>query len=474
MDGPITYKAAPTLAKFHASDAFVRGIIGPIGSGKSSAAVVEVIQRAMRQEPGPDGVRRTRVAIIRNSYRELKDTTLATFRGWVPPEIVLWREVDMSLSLKFNDINCEILFRALDRPDDVKKLLSLELTFAWVNEAKEIPRSVIDMLQGRVGRYPALRDGGPTWSGIIMDTNPPDNDGWWFKLFEEDRPEGWEIWRQPSGLSPEAENIANLPENYYQRLMPGKSQEWIDIFVHGNYGFTVDGKPIYPEYNDVVHSKPGPWKPTPGIPIQVGIDFGLTPAAVLGQAQPSGQMVWFDELVTEEMGAVRFGEQLGQLLRGTYPGFSVNITGDPAGDHRSQVDERTPYDVLHAAGLMAQKASTNDFELRRSSVVVALQRMTMAGDPGLILIGPQVPMLRKGMMGGYAYKRIQVSGRERYHDKPDKNIYSHVAEAGQYLMDGAGLTHKVLDGVTRQRAPRVNASMGHGRRRGKHPAEAFA
>ena len=474
MDGPIEYKASKTCAKFHASDLFVRGLVGPIGSGKSTACCIEMIQRAMRQEPGPDGIRRSRWAVIRNSYRELKDTTLATWTGWVPPEFGSWREVDMSFTLKFNDINLEILFRALDRPDDVKKLLSLELTGAWVNEAKEIPRSVIDMLQGRIGRYPSLRNGGPTWYGIIMDTNPPDNDGWWFKLFEEEQPEGWALWKQPSGLSPEAENIENLPPDYYKKLMPGKTQEWIDIFVHGNYGFTVDGKPVYPEYNDNVHTKAGPWDPTPGVPIQVGLDFGLTPAALLGQVQASGQMVWFDELVTEDMGAVRFGDDLGQMLRSEYPKFQFNITGDPSGDIRSQVDERTPYDVLHAAGIMAQKASTNDFELRRSSVVTALQRMTMTGEPALVLIKEQVPMCRKGMMGGYAYKRVQVSGRERYHDKPDKTIYSHVCEAGQYLMDGAGLTSKILDGPTNARPPRVNASMRHRRGRGRQPAEAFA
>lgn len=69
-------------------------------------------------------------------------------------------------------LDAEVLFLALDRPQGVKKLLSLELTGAWVNEAREMPRAVADMLQARVGRYPPVRGGGPTWSGS-SPTPPP-------------------------------------------------------------------------------------------------------------------------------------------------------------------------------------------------------------------------------------------------------------------------------------------------------------
>ena len=74
--------------------------------------------------------------------------------------------------------------------------------------------------------------------------------------------------------------------------------------------------------------------------------------------------------------------------------------------------------------------------LRREAVAQALNRM-IDGAPGLI-IHPQCRMLRKAMAGAYAYRRVQVGGDERFRDKPDKNMYSHVAEAAQYLMLGAG------------------------------------
>jgi hypothetical protein len=47
-------------------------------------------------------------------------------------------------------------------------------------------------------------------------------------------------------------------------------------------------------------------------------------------------------------------------------------------------------------------------------------------------------MVRKGFNGGYRYRKLQVSGGERYSDEPEKNKYSHPHDALQYLLLGAG------------------------------------
>jgi hypothetical protein len=219
------------------------------------------------------------------------------------------------------DLDLEVIFLALDRPDDISKLLSMELTGAWINEAREVPKAVVDGLTGRVGRYPSMMMGGSNWSGIIADTNPPDNDHWWYNLAEEVHPKGWEFFKQPSGLSPEAENRENLPKDYYERQVSGKDEDWIKVYVHGEYGFVRDGKPIYPEFIDSLHCQE--FDLIPGLPIFVGIDFGLTPAAVFAQRTPMGQWRWHSELVTEDMGAVRFGELLKEAMLQRYPGYRI-------------------------------------------------------------------------------------------------------------------------------------------------------
>jgi hypothetical protein len=437
----IRYRASPALWIFHQDDSFVRGVMGPVGSGKSTACCWELFRRLQEQEPGPDGIRRSRWAVVRNTYRELSDTTVKTWLDWFD-DVGDFVNQDMVHRIKFADVEAELLFRALDRPADVKKLLSLELTGAWVNEAREVPRAVIDMLQGRVGRYPSKREGGPTWLGVIMDTNPPDSDHWWYRLFEEVAPDGWRLFRQPSGRGADAENLENLPDGYYDRLQAGKDDEWIAVYVDGEYGFISEGRPVYPEFRDHLHVAKESIEVLDGTPVVIGIDFGLTPAAVFGQRDVRGRWRWIHELVTEDMGAVRFGELLQNEMASRFPACEFQVWGDPAGDQRAQTDETTPFQILRARGIKARPAPSNDFTLRRESVATPLSRL-VDGEPGL-LISPSCTTLRKAMGGGYCYKRVQVTGDERFHDKPDKNQYSHVADAAQYLMLGAGEGRAIL------------------------------
>jgi hypothetical protein len=426
----------PTIARFFASSAFVRGLRGPVGSGKSTACCFEIMRRAKEQLIAPDGVRHSRWAVIRNTYPELKTTTIKTWHGLVPQNLGRW--VDQgppTHHLRFDDVDLEVLFLALDSPGDVAKLLSLELTGAWINEAREVPKAVLDALTTRVGRYPSARIGGPSWFGVLMDTNPPDTDHWWFRLAEEDRPNGFEFFAQPSGLSAEAENLPNLPPGYYERQIAGKTEDWIRVYVHGDYGFVQEGKPVVPEYRDGMHCKE--FELDARLPLVVGADFGLTPAAVIGQRHHSGQIRWRYELVTEDMGAKRFAGELRAFLAAHVPELEVErFVGDPSGDNRSQTDEHTVFQILRAEGLPFVPASTNDFTLRRDAVGHAFARL-IDGEPACI-VHPDCKVLRKGLMGGYQMARIQVAGAERYQDKPVKNMFSHVCEAQQYGMLGLG------------------------------------
>jgi hypothetical protein len=419
----------------------------------------EIWSKAQLQEPDEEGVRRTRWAVVRNTYRELRDTTLKTWLDWFREDWVGdFRYGDMTHHIKTNNpdgtrTDMEIMFRALDRPADAKKVLSLELTGAWVNEAREVPKSIIDALADRTGRYPPKNIVAPTWRGLFMDTNAPDSDHWWFKLAEEERPEGWEFFRQPPGLievdgkwqtNPEAENLDNIETDYYVTRCSGKTRDYIKVYYCNEYGFVQDGKPIYPEYTDHVHCAAEELEPIKGLTIYVGIDFGLTPAAVFGQRTISGQWRWIDELVTEDMGTVRFAELLNPMVRHKYRGFEFEFYGDPAGDSRAQTDETTPFQILHGRGILAYPAPSNDPVIRREAVALPLMRL-IDGQPGLI-ISPRCVITRKGMAGGYAYRRLQIAGQERFHDKPDKNRFSHPCEAAQYMMLGAGEGQAVLMG----------------------------
>ncbi len=457
--------AGPTIAAFHKSEAFVRGIMGPIGSSKSTACVMEILSRAMEQKPSSNGQRKSRWAVIRNSYPELKTTTLKTWNQWVPSHYgKLTMDSPIRHYVSTSELELEILFIALDRDEDVKKLLSLELTGAWINEAREVPKAILDGLTGRVGRFPPVNDGGCTWSGIIMDTNPPDDQSWWYATAEnpDGPPEGWGFFRQPGGRSPNAENRKNLPPNYYERLIPGKSQEWIQVYVDGDYGYLIEGKPVYPMFRDRTHVPDDAIEPIAGYPMLIGADFGLTPAAILGQKTPNGRWLIFDEFVTDDCGIIRFAELLTKHVAQYWSHIPVD-TGfcDPAGTQKSQLDERTALEIMKLYTPWTWKVTnTNLLSVRLEVVRNSLNRL-VDGEPGLS-ISKRCKVLRKGFSSGYHYKLIQSGNGTQAHSEPNKNMYSHPHDGLQYLLLGGG-EHSVMMGrdKMRKKGERTQMAVGY-------------
>jgi hypothetical protein len=463
-----SYKPDGSVIKsFMKSDIFFRGIRGPVGSGKSVACCVEVFRRALAQQPNAAGIRKSRWAIIRNTNPQLRTTTIKTWLDWFPEAD--WGRFTWSVPythhIRKADLDVEVLFLALDRPEDVKKLLSLELTGVWVNEAREVPKSIIDACTMRVGRFPSMREGGPSWTGVIADTNAPEEDHWWPIMAGEvpipdhipreqalmlRRPDNWEFFTQPAAMlevkgedgaivdyerNNLAENQQHMMKTYYSNLIRGKTKSWIDVYVMNKLGMIQDGKPVYPMFAAETHIAKEEIPVAASMPLYVGIDFGLTPAAVFAQ-KVRGRWFVLSEIVAIDMGVVRFAELLRTEIATRFDACSeVLMYGDPAGDFRAQTDESTPFQILRGAGLRAYPTHSNSVDLRLEAVTSQLTKMA-DGKPALLL-DRRCPTLIKGFEGGYSYKRMEVSG-ERYADKPDKNMFSHVHDAFQYLLLGAG------------------------------------
>lgn len=457
----VTYTPPGPVGKaFIKSDAFVCAIKGPIGSGKSVACVMKLIRNTQKQAILKDGWRRRRTAVIRNTYAELRTTTIKTWHQWVPPSEGTYRETappTHHIIDQGNKIDWEVMFIALDRPDDVRKLLSLELSDAWINEAREVPKAILDGLTGRVGRFPRQEEGGCTDPMIVLDTNPPDTDHWWYRLAEEPSPADveetrdledqlrrlgalradqplYEWFAQPGGEDQNAENLQNLPPGYYLKAKAKKTPEWVKVYVNAAYGFVLDGRAVYPEYRDNIHCRD--FDANPHLALHIGCDWGLTPAALFAQQMPNGQWRKHSELVTDNMGIIRFAVEMQRHIALFYPNYKIGtFTGDPSGP-RSGSDERTPFEILAAHKLFCKPAQTNDPTLRIEAARAPMSRM-IDGEPGM-LVHSRCRVLRKGYAGGYNYRRVQMSGDERFRDEPDKNVYSHVCDADQYVMLGAG------------------------------------
>lgn len=431
-----SFEYAPTLYNFYKCDKRIVAVRGARGSGKSSACVMKLLKNGLNQAPDPqDGIRRSRWAIIRNTNAQLQDSSIRKVFEWLPEEYFgTYNKTQKNyLITKFPNTVIEFSFRALDEPKDVRNLLSLELSGAWINEAREIHKAIFDNLDASLGRYPGVKDGGCTLPQIILDTNSPEEDSWWFKYFEVDRPasnrmqEISEQFVQPSARSEYAENVPFLIPGYYENLIHGKDEEWIKVYIDNEYGFVKEGDLIFEStWTDRLHVARDMLHPVKDRLVVLSFDFGLTPAASFMQINPMGHFNVLDELVSDSMGIKRFANNILKPLMATrYAGCKFFITGDPSGRVRVQTDEKTCYEELRDAfpGHQIQEASTNSPIARIGAIEYFLTQPYSSGGTPCFQLSPTCKVLRKAFNKGYVKDSL---------GKPKKNQWSHIMDSLGY------------------------------------------
>jgi hypothetical protein len=467
------YVPSSTGLSFHHDDSFVRVVFGPYGSGKTTLCINEIVRRACAMPVWYQGRRRSRWAIVRNTSGELYSTTLQSWLLWFGElgDIRKRQKPLLTYEHHFNDgngvVELELVFLALDREEDIRKIKSLEVTGCYINELSEVPQGALSHFKGRVNRrYPSHHFCNEYyWSGIIADTNPPDVDHWIYKDFEIKSLESYKLFKQPPGLlkdkdgkwhpNPNADNAKNLSSDYYTKLAEGQTEDFVKVFCLGEYGSVGFGKKVYPEYNDDVHSMDD-IKAIQGDPIHLGWDFGLTPACIVVQLSPRGQLRVLKEYVCEDMGIKSFAE--GIVLPGLqrdFPYCKIGISrADPSGIKSDEImEELSCIGTLNNLGIETHGARTNLIDPRIGSVRYFLNRM-VDGQPGFILSRKGAPTLRRGFTKDYCFKRISVSNEERYREVPHKNASSHPHDSLQYVA-----LEFAADRIIEEKAPKEKVDM---------------
>jgi hypothetical protein len=456
------------VCDFVMSDREVDVIQGPIGSGKTRALCARVMRHAQQQRVSKiTGLRMSRWALVRNTYPDLKTTTIRTWLEMFPEHVYgrfNWGQPPAH-KIRFGDVWLEVDFLALDKPEDVRKLRSTEYTGIAFNELAFIEKPLFDEAGSRL-RFPGKEHvgaEGSQWHGVIADSNAPDEDHWlaWMTgqidlppgLTDEEAqqfkwPEHWGFHFQPAAVlekrdargvvvdyevDPACENYDNLPTGYYQKMLFGKTKAWIDSRLRNVVALVVDGSPVWPMFRAEVHVSSEVLRPNPKYEVVVGLDFGRQPAAIFMQAINNRVLVQYELLGLNES-AVIFAPKVKRFLATHYPGFEVRCIGDPKGDDGTQTDERTAFDIFEANGLPVRSPGNlkqNMIATRVDAVASVLSEMT-DGRPRF-LMSPMCRTLKVAMAGRYHLTREETGEL-----KPKKDRYSNPADALQYGVLGLG------------------------------------
>lgn len=465
----LTYICGPVAQRFHKDiTSRVKLLLGPFGTGKTSSCAFDLVEKQSRRVLPTLGKKRSRFAVVRNTYPELRDTTIRSYLDWFPPMFFgKYNATEKRYFINIEDREIELIFKALDSPDDVRDLLSLELTGAHVDEAREVHQDIIKGLLGRIGRFPSMKDTGGRnpfvdENGIDcppqvdLSTNYPSTTHWLYGDFVSKRIDGYTLYEQG-----QSENKHNLRPGYYEDLEKDYANrpDLLRTLVRGEWGITVKGKQVFPEFVRKHHVADCSLIPDQAVKVLRGWDnTGLSPAIHLGYIAASGQWRIFKEFCWEDTGIMEAADEM--ILwcnQNLHKKCTYRDIADPAGNTRDST-KQSPADYIRTVGKergvqITLEDGIQTFKIRRESVAGRLTKLINKGEPAL-LIDPSCTMLIDGLDGGYAYPELGGGG---FKTDPAKNEYSHIVDSVEYVATvlfryiKAGIKKVVRGGSARSR-----------------------
>jgi hypothetical protein len=462
----------PIADAFLASRAFVPIIVGPVGSAKTITALRKLRRIGMQQGGRRDdnGVlwRRARVGVIRESYPNLEKNTLQSwFRihpqtdgkfNWKAPythKLLLVLKTDGDGN-PVDVCDLEVEFRAIGDRTVEEACRGWEVCAVMIDEADLQPPDLLAFLSGRVGRYSELDPSLVVDPMIILALNAPYIDNWVYPFAYEQEFSGLlgaeltealagrplvEVFLQPGGRSPRAENLHNLPKGYYpiQAGLNAHRPDYVARMIDNKPVPLQHGQPVNPQFDFEQHVRAAEWDRKRML--IVGFDQGLFASAAACQRTIDGHFRTLREAVAflkpgevlRKIGATAFGQLVRAMLNEHFFDLHpdrLRFVGDPAA-WRAKDNEDEERDWIRlfeqALGHRAHRAKTNRQTLRHEAVWKAMT--TVDG----YAVDPACKHLIRGHLGGYRYATADMrDGETRGHLEVANTIYTHIADAEQY------------------------------------------
>ncbi len=469
----ITLEPSETQEEFIRSHVLENCFMGPRGEGKTDGGIMAMTYHASLQDRK---YRPIPWAIVRDTWKNLERTTYRSFMYPTCPTSLAYqlrgrikeRDGGRELSLvdnKGNKIWVAFLF-GMDTPDDMNKLLSMQLGGLWVEEAapamQEDIGSGISEEVWSIGitslRHPLMTDKGveflKAWEGKFgmmtpndkrqgfllgaltkdpygnfvprnrraqITMNYPSEDHWtWVRFYEEESLDR-ALFRIPKG---ENEHVDNQYRENMAKSLAGR-QDLLDRLVEGRPAHVQLGVAVTPEYHESYNG--GPWHrsdknldPMINLPVFRFWDGDLHPACVFAQITPRGKFMVTDTLrgIETGMGMKQFlDQQVKPLIQNRYSKIRQwRDLGDPT------LRDRDPSDSSKTAAQMIEKELNTTYEggvlrwgPRKEALKELLTRTLSDGEP-MFVVSKHEKILHRSLSGGWHYDK---SSTGKVSDEPD-------------------------------------------------------
>lgn len=422
-------------------DEKVSWLTGPIGTGKTAAAVARMTIPALCL-PGSCWF------VGRAVKWTLEETTLKEYlkiwarlgKGLIvdkqeSPIIKYWLAPAVSQPGRAKPEPVEFIFHSLD---DLEKLGGTAFTGAEVDEANEISQQQAATLDARLRFQLPWQDRplGPYYLNLV--SNPVRRSHWLHRKFcgEEDSDPG-EPWGKKFAASKE-ENEGHLPPGYYEDRAKGMTPEMRLRFIEGQCGPDPAGEAVFAqEWDNNLHVRDGLAAAySHSLPGVRGWDFGRRrPACVIAQRQNNGQVWRLAAQMGNNESLENFGKKILARCGEQFPSIRVWTDWcDPHGDAKRDVSEITSFDVMRGLGMKPQ--------YRHHAILTRLELMSK----GLTTLCDKKPrslydrtncgLLTEGYGGGYCWPPAKLNTGE-VKDKPlADGWYEHPMDADGYIEVG--------------------------------------
>lgn len=462
---PVLVSPGPVAQAFIDAAEPITVLMGPEGSGKTTSGILKGITKSYLWPRTTRGVTRFRLPIIRRLLKDLEATTQKSWLEWFPKSQGHWsggkgepatHEVILPHP-KGGVVEFTAMFIATGDLRVEEAMRGLEFSCAYVDEVDLAPFDVLTWTYGRAGRFPKETLKKNVEHKAVWGTmNAPQDGNWTLDDFINDVKPGHRLFRQPSGLSPHAENIQQLGRGWYPALAANLPPFERKRRIENIPGLSRNKQAVYPEFNPDMHIAGGTLKPLSGRKVIVGADAGGTPGAGFWQDMPDGQWRLYAEVSThaKEHGSVtgptRFGEALARVAAELFPGFTIVGIADPSAAYGADTaagEEDWIAIVSRVSGIPFRPAPTNSPPVRIEALRLPMTRLIDGYTPGL-LIDPSCVLTARALTSEYQW--TVTAGRRG--ETPLKNWASHLTEAHQYALLDGGHFHQVMARQQRQGA----------------------